>query len=368
MAFFDTYRGRRVLVTGDTGFKGAWLCEWLLALGAELGGCSLSAEPGCLFEAAGLRSRMLHRDIDVRDLSALVSFVDEFRPDFVLHLAAQALVRPSYRDPVGTFATNVMGVSHVLEAVRLSGRPCSVVIVTSDKCYANREWLHGYREDDPLGGHDPYSASKGAAEIVTASYRDSFFPSGRPVAIASARAGNVIGGGDWSQDRIVPDCIRALQSGRAIQVRNPASTRPWQHVLEPLSGYLLLGACLDRELRAPGGADKRFASAFNFGPGLQSNRSVESLVTEILRHWPGTWEQPAQSGEPHEAGLLSLSIDKANRVLGWSPVWNFETSVALCVGWYREVCGLRCDAAHATRMQINEYMAAATAQGLSWTK
>ena len=242
--FCGLYAGKRVLVTGHTGFKGSWLCEWLLGLGAKVTGYSLSppTQPA-LFEQLGLAGRLRHIIGDIRDLPGLSRALRKARPDFVFHLAAQPLVRDSYANPVETFAVNLMGTVHVLEALRSVRHPCAAVFITTDKCYENREWAYGYREDDPLGGSDPYSASKGAAELAISSYRRSFFGS-HPVRIASARAGNVIGGGDWAVDRIVPDCMRALEKGKPIPVRNPKATRPWQHVLEPLSGYLWLGACL----------------------------------------------------------------------------------------------------------------------------
>jgi CDP-glucose 4,6-dehydratase len=336
------YSGSRVLVTGHTGFKGAWLCEWLLALGADVHGLALPPLTPSLFESLDLAARMKHSVLDIRDATALELKIRDVRPDFIFHLAAQALVRVSYRDPVSTFATNGLGTAHLLEAVRVSGLPCSVVAVTTDKCYENDGAAHGsiaraFKESDPLGGHDPYSASKAAAEIVIASYRDSFFPHGTDVALASARAGNVIGGGDWAEDRLVPDCIRALSAGRPVPVRNPAFTRPWQHVLEPLSGYLLLGARLEMARRKKSGEEiARYAQPFNFGPEPAANRSVRDLVGEVLRHWPGAWEQVPQEKHLAEAPLLSLAIDKARETLGWQPRWDFAETVAQTVAWYRD--------------------------------
>ncbi len=303
MPFGNIYGGKRVLLTGHTGFKGAWLAEWLLALGAEVTGFALlpPTEPA-LFDQLGLSARLRHVVGDVRDLAAVRRVVEETKPDFVFHLAAQPLVRLSYDQPVETYATNVMGTVNVLEAVRLAARPCTVVAVTTDKCYENKEWVHSYREEDPMGGHDPYSSSKGAAELVIAAYRRSFFctqssaPSAQlpPIRLASVRAGNVIGGGDWALDRIVPDCIRSLQRGEPVPVRNKIATRPWQHVLEPLSGYLWLGACLaNPPLSAfgsqPSAPSSQLASAFNFGPALSSNRTVAELVQEVIKQWPGRW-------------------------------------------------------------------------------
>ncbi len=335
------YAGRRVLVTGHTGFKGAWLCEWLLGLGAEVHGLALPATQPSLFFALELERRMKHAIQDIRDAHKLDHVIREWRPEIIFHLAAQALVRASYREPVPTFSTNVLGTANLLEAVRTAGHACTIVVVTTDKCYANDGPADGSKprsfvETDPLGGHDPYSASKAAAEIVIASYRDSFFAHGTEVALASARAGNVIGGGDWADDRIVPDAMRALGAGRAIPVRNPDFTRPWQHVLEPLGGYLLLGAKLELARREKSPEEiARYAQAFNFGPDPGANRRVREVVEEILRHWPGGWEQVPQEKHLKEAPLLSLAIDKAHDVLGWAPHWDFARTVAETVAWYR---------------------------------
>lgn len=377
--FQGTYRDKTVLLTGHTGFKGAWLTEWLLDLGARVVGFSrdVPTAPG-LFDQLRLAGRAGLEDLrgDVRDLPALREVVRRARPDFVFHLAAQPLVRLSYTDPVGTFTTNVTGTVNVLETVRTAGleRPCAVVVVTTDKCYENREWLHAYREEDPMGGHDPYSASKGAAELAVAAYRRSFFHASLgsgalpPVALASARAGNVVGGGDWATDRIVPDCVRALRAGQAIPVRNKTSTRPWQHVLEPLGGYLLLGQRLYQTL-ADRDADAlaRLAAPFNFGPHLDSNRTVAGLVTEVLRHWPGEWLDQSDPRAPHEAGRLNLTVDKAFHLLRWTPTWDFSQTVAATVAWYRRAENLSPDAiADLTRRQIAEYGRAAAVHGLPW--
>lgn len=331
------YSGKRVLVTGHTGFKGAWLCEWLLGLGANVHGLALPALKPSLFFALELERRMKHAIQDIRNAHELEHAIRELRPDIIFHLAAQALVRVSYREPVPTFATNALGTAHLLEAVRVAKLPCTIVVVTTDKCYENDGTSRSFKENDPLGGHDPYSASKAAAEIVVASYRDSFFAHGTDVALASARAGNVIGGGDWAEDRIVPDSIRALSAGKPIPVRNPGFTRPWQHVLEPLGGYLLLGAKLD-EARQKKSVEEiaRYAQAFNFGPEPDANRTVRDLVEEVLRHWPGSWEQIPQEKHLKEAPLLSLAIDKAKETLGWHPRWDFAETVHQTVSWYRD--------------------------------
>jgi CDP-glucose 4,6-dehydratase len=354
-ALAPAYAGRRVLVTGHTGFKGAWLCEWLLGLGAEVHGVALAPEERSLFDALALEQRLQHAVLDIRESGDLLVHVAALRPDYIFHLAAQPLVRLSYREPVTTFETNVLGTTNLLDAVRNGDFPCSVVVVTSDKCYANDGRPRAFREDDPLGGHDPYSASKAAAEIVAGAYRDSFFAHDSRVALASARAGNVIGGGDWAADRIVPDAMRALEAGKAIPVRNPAFTRPWQHVLEPLGGYLLLGARLEAA-RASGRAEeiRKFARAFNFGPEPSANRSVRELVEEMLRQRPGKWEQVAQEKHLPEAPLLSLDIAQARDVLGWSPRWGFARTVDETVAWYRAVHEGK-DATAETQAQIVAY-------------
>jgi CDP-glucose 4,6-dehydratase len=371
--FGNWYRGRRVLITGHTGFKGSWLSEWLLGLGAEVTGYSLPPPTTpALFDQLGLAGRLRHVEGDVRDSAALARVVREFRPAYVFHLAAQPIVRTSYAQPVETFAINVMGAVHLLDAVRQAGHPCAAVVVTTDKCYENKEWVHSYREEDPLGGHDPYSASKACVEFVVSAYRRSFFPApDSPVRLASARAGNVVGGGDWAADRIVPDCIRALQRGEPIPVRNRHATRPWQHVLEPLSGYLWLGACLARPDLATA-CSRTPDTAFNFGPPVTSNRSVAALVDEILRHWPGRWEDRGDPGAVHEASLLNLATDKAYHLLGWKPVWDFAMSIRQTVDWYRAAAeadhgsGVNEPALAATREQIARYQSDALVQGLPW--
>ena len=328
------YAGRRVLVTGHTGFKGSWLCEWLLSLGAQVHGLALPPPTNpSLFNQLGLADRLASHTLgDIRDLTTVCEVITRVQPEFVFHLAAQPLVRLSYVQPVETFATNVMGTVHVLEACRALQHRCSLVCITTDKCYENRETGRAYREDDPMGGYDPYSCSKGCDELVISSYRRSFFgtPEG-PVWVASARAGNVIGGGDWAADRLVPDCIRALAAGRPIPVRNRFSTRPWQHVLEPLGGYLTLGAALDAR------QDFAIASGFNFGPDPAANRSVLELVQELLKHAPGSWEDRTEPNAPHEAGLLNLDIAKARASLGWCPRWDFSQTIAATVAWYQAV-------------------------------
>ena len=333
------WRNRRVLLTGQTGFKGSWLLLWLQELGAQVWGYALQAEPEPnLFRQLLAHhppgARWQHQEGDLADLDGLKALVQQAQPEVVLHLAAQPLVRRSYGDPLGTWATNVQGSLHVLEALKPLEQACAVVMVTTDKVYENREWAYGYRESDRLGGHDPYSASKAAAELAIGSWRASFC--GREahqtphLRIATARAGNVIGGGDWAVDRIVPDAMRALAAGEPIAVRNPGATRPWQHVLEPLGGYLRLAEALATDAEPP-------CEAFNFGPQLESNRSVGELVESLLSHWPGEWMDRSEAGAPHEAGLLHLQIDKAHHRLGWQPRWDYATTVARTAGWYRAV-------------------------------
>jgi len=332
------YTGRRVLVTGHTGFKGSWLCEWLLALGAEVYGFSngIPTKPS-LFQQLRL-GRRIKEDIrgDVRDRTAVKAAIVRIRPDFVFHLAAQPLVRLSYEQPVETFETNVMGTVNVLDALRKLKNNCSAVLITTDKCYENRETPRPYKEDDPMGGYDPYSCSKGCDELIISSYRRSFFGSpDSPVWIASARAGNVIGGGDWAKDRIVPDAMRAWlptasrTDRAALTVRNSRSTRPWQHVLEPLSGYLTLGAALHARKDFAG-----VASGFNFGPDPNANRTVKEVVEELLRHTRGEWIDKSDPKAVHEAGLLNLDIRKAKKVLGWKPTWDFGETIARVAEWY----------------------------------
>ena len=332
--FSDIYRGRRVLVTGHTGFKGSWLCQWLLSLGAHVRGYALDppTKPS-LFEQLALSSQMEDVRCDVRDSKKLFAEMEAFHPEFLFHLAAQPLVRYSYQNPVETYETNVMGTVHVLEALRTLNRPCVAIIVTTDKCYENREWVYGYRETDPMGGADPYSSSKGMAELATAAYRSSYFQDGR-VRVATVRAGNVIGGGDWATDRIIPDCVRAIQNNDTIIVRNPLATRPWQHVLDPLHGYLTLA----EQLFGANDSSQliKLCQSFNFGPGSISNRHVQDLVSEMLRTIPGSWQDHRDPKAPHEAMLLHLCTDKARIELNWAPAWNFETTVRLTATWYRD--------------------------------
>jgi CDP-glucose 4,6-dehydratase len=363
--FANLFQGKTVWLSGHTGFKGAWLARWLLKLGARVHGF---AQPPpttpSVFAQLGIEQQIEHEIADLRDLDAVKSSIHRAQPHFVFHLAAQSLVRYSYAHAPETYATNIMGTVHVLEALRSLNLPCAAVMVTTDKCYENRELEYAYTEDDALGGYDPYSSSKAGAEIVIAAYRRSFLAQS-PVRLASARAGNVIGGGDRALDRIVPDCIRALQRGEAIPVRNPRATRPWQHVLEPLSGYLWLAAALTRP-EIVEQEQQKLCSAFNFGPEKEANRNVGELVRELLKHWPGRWDDQSNPHAPHEAKLLMLSTAKAKRVLHWQPAWNFETAIAKTMEWYRGVNEDSAAAEILTLQQITEYEAAARAANLAW--
>lgn len=327
--FGSAYRGRRVLVTGHTGFKGSWLCLWLQTLGAEVSGLALdpSVEPS---HWDLLKLAIDDHRVDVRDEEAVRAVFAAVRPEMVFHLAAQPLVRRSYRDPVTTWATNAMGTVHVLEAVRHTPEVRAVVAVTSDKCYENREWPWAYREQDRLGGHDPYSASKASAELVAASYRVALLQHPSAPLLATARGGNVIGGGDWSEDRLIPDLVRSVAAREPLIIRSPQATRPWQHVLDLLSGYLLLG----QRLLA---GDTTCADAWNFGPDVEGNRTVEQVLEDLARGWPQLRWEVTSSPQPHEAGLLHLDSAKAKMHLGWRPVWNLESTLHHTAHWYRQL-------------------------------
>jgi CDP-glucose 4,6-dehydratase len=329
----ETYRGRTVLITGHTGFKGGWLALWLESLGAHVIGYSLDppTDPS-FFQETELSRRITDIRGDILDQTKLDRVINEYHPDFVFHLAAQPLVRASYQNPRETFNVNIMGTVNILESIRVSQHPMVCVCITSDKCYENREWDYAYRENDPLGGHDPYSASKGAAEIVIASYRKSFFePDGsKPVcALSSARAGNIIGGGDWAEDRIVPDCMRALVNDETIKIRNPTAIRPWQFVLDPLFGYLLLALNMKEH-------PEEYSSAWNFGPHYSNNINVGTLKDKIIQEWGiGEWENTPQTDNLHEACFLKLDIAKSMTRLGWKPVYSIDEAVHKTIEWYK---------------------------------
>lgn len=320
------WSGKRVFLTGHTGFKGSWLSLWLQSMGAEVTGLALAPPTSpALFEVAGVGAGMASIIADIRDAEAVARAVAGCDPDIVIHMAAQPLVRASYADPVGTYATNVMGTVHVLDAVRRAPSVRAICVVTTDKCYENREWAWGYREDEPMGGHDPYSNSKGCAELVTSAYRRSFFADGP--ALASARAGNVIGGGDWAEDRLIPDILRALDAGRSVLIRNPLAIRPWQHVLEPLSGYLVL---LQNAWERP-----QAAQAWNFGPRDEDARPVQWIVERVCELWAGDarWEHDGRV-QPHEAHYLKLDISKARAGLDWQPRWTLAEALDSIVAWH----------------------------------
>jgi len=364
--FSNTYKDKRVFVTGHTGFKGSWLTAWLVSLGAQVAGFAdrVPTEPSN-YTVLRLTDRVCDMRGDVRDRSAIFTAIRDFAPDMVFHLAAQALVRASYQEPAFTFETNVMGTMNVLEAARHAPSVKAVVCITSDKCYRNDEWIWGYREQDHLGGEDPYSASKACAELVAHAYSKSFFKDGP--ACATTRAGNVIGGGDWASDRIVPDCARAWSVGSAAQIRNPHATRPWQHVLEPLSGYLWLGARLIGEAQGP---RPLAGEAYNFGPAADANHTVAEVVDALAMHWPGFRCEMDRACTPgmQECTLLKLCCDKALACLGWKATLNFEECIRYTAEWYRAYYATdKPDMLAFTLGQIYAYTVAAEARGLPWT-
>jgi CDP-glucose 4,6-dehydratase len=342
------WNGKRVFLTGHTGFKGSWLSLWLQSLGAEVTGYALEAHTKpSLFEVAKVGFSMNSIIADVRDLSTLQDAMRQAQPDIVIHLAAQALVRYSYQNPVETYSTNVMGTVHLLEAVRDSLTVKAVVVVTTDKCYENKEWLWGYREDEPMGGFDPYSNSKGCVELVTSAYRRSFL-NDKGIALATARAGNVIGGGDWSQDRLIPDILSAFEQGKIALIRNPRAVRPWQHVLEPLSGYLTLAECLYEQ-------GSRFSEAWNFGPNDEDARTVSWIAKQMAQMWgeSAQWEVDIRE-HPHEANYLKLDISKARKLLDWHPALSLNQALKLIIDWTKEHQALA-DIRDFTLQQIQNY-------------
>ena len=344
------YKGRRVLVTGHTGFKGGWMVTWLKMMGSQVTGIALPPEPGrqSLFDSAQVQKGMHSNFTDIRDFETVRHIVQQDKPEIVFHLAAQALVRRSYRNPLETFASNVMGTVHVLEAARSTSSVRAIVVVTSDKCYENREWVWGYREQDPLGGSDPYSSSKACTELVAAAYRRSFFANAEGALLASARAGNVFGGGDWSEDRLVPDLVRGIINKRKIVIRNPHALRPWQHVLEPLHGYLLLAHWLWQRKR-------EFADAWNFGP-REDPIKVSDLAKRVIALWgDGQIEIRKNAGRLHEAHHLRLDCSKAQTLLGWRTYLTIDEGLRLTVDWYRRFAKDPQQAQELTRSQISKY-------------
>ena len=362
--YFDcAFEDARVFLTGHTGFKGSWLTAWLHMLGASVHGFSLDPPTNpSLFESARIASLLASHTVgDVRDLQNLRAAMQEAQPSVVFHLAAQPLVRASYDDPLETYETNVIGTINVLEAARATPSVRAIVVITSDKCYENREWPLAYRENDPMGGWDPYSSSKGCAELAVNSWRRSFFASAESPGLATARAGNVIGGGDWAQDRIVPDCIRALSTRQPVIVRNPGAVRPWQHVLESLSGYL----CLASHLLADG---KVNGEAWNFGPLPGDSLAVGELATALVSHWgSGEWVATELEGEqPHEAGYLQIDSTKAMNALRWRPVWCAADAIEVTTRWYRSLDDGTSSADNLVRSDIDEYMHQATQRRVAW--
>ena len=350
--FKGIYKNKRVLVTGHTGFKGSWLSEWLLLLGADVAGFSIDVPTHpSHFEETGLAKRLVHHfEGDITDYGEISKAVEEFKPEVVFHLAAQAIVNVSYENPRLTFQTNMCGMVNVLDAIRRSSSVKAAVLITSDKCYENLEWEYGYRETDRLGGKDPYSASKACAEIAFSSMCRSFFTAEKCPRIATSRAGNVIGGGDWALDRIVPDCVRAWSQGKRVVIRSPGAIRPWQHVLEPASGYLYLGARLwERQ-------ESLHGESFNFGPKTESIYTVEQVVDEMIKTWPdGSWQLDSERVAGREATLLNLSCDKAALRLGWQATLDFREAVEMVAQWYRDYCSGKHQALDLTRQQIGFY-------------
>lgn len=359
------FENKVVLVTGHTGFKGSWLTAWLKTLGAKVIGVSLpSISSPSHFSAASIGDGITDLRFDIRDQSAIKDVIASTKPDFLFHLAAQALVKKSYDDPLTTWETNLIGTLNVLEGLKLIRKECSAVLITSDKCYDNQEWEWGYRENDVLGGSDPYSASKASAEIAIRSYIKSFFQiNGRNVRLASARAGNVIGGGDWADDRLVPDCVKAWSKGKLVELHSPNSTRPWQHVLEPLSGYLSLATSLQNKSETHG-------EAFNFGPNSNQNKSVLDVVEKMSQYWEQVkWSCVSRDDfKLHEAGLLKLNCDKALHYLDWQSVLDFDNTVRMTSEWYESFYKHPEDAAKTTATQIKYYTDLAERSGLKWAQ
>lgn len=362
--FNNIFAGKHVLVTGNTGFKGSWLTVWLLKLGAEVSGISkdIPTHPS-MFDELRLGDMIIHHDLDVRDLRRLVELVKELKPDIVFHLAAQPIVSRSFQDPIETLSSNVMGTAHILEALRMSSHSCCAVIITSDKCYDNVEWVWGYRETDRLGGKDIYSGSKGAAELVVRSYVHSFFR-GTDIRVATARAGNVIGGGDWATDRIVPDCVRAWSQGQPVSVRSPRATRPWQHVLEPLSGYLALAQALIQDRTCVQG------ESFNFGPSSEQNHPVSRIIEDMSPYWKFRNAADAYrvtTGSTFaESGLLKLNCDKALHMLQWLPTLAYSQMIEMVASWYYTFYEKTTPMHAYTMEQISRYEAEAVRKGLQW--
>ncbi|MCA9401673.1 MAG: CDP-glucose 4,6-dehydratase [Candidatus Omnitrophica bacterium] len=361
--FNNFYKNKRVLVTGHSGFKGSWLCYWLTELGADVAGLSayVPTDPSH-FEAIGLKNLVQDFSLDIREYGSVEKVFKAFEPEVVFHLAAQPIVRTAYESPKDTFDTNAGGTVNICEALRHSPKTIAAVLITSDKCYDNVEWDWGYRENDRLGGDDPYSASKACAENVIRAYIRSYFSTGGTVNVASTRAGNVIGGGDWAKDRIVPDCMKAWGKGEKVMIRNPLATRPWQHVLDPLSGYLWLGVKLYE------GQEDVCGEAFNFGPQSEVIQPVEELVEAIKRYWPNVrWEHQSEEKPHKESGLLKLTCDKALRRLKWQALLNFDQTVQFTAEWYRAFYDGQREMEEVTQKQIQAYSEIALAKNAIWS-
>lgn len=364
--FGDIYKDKKVLITGNTGFKGSWLTVWLLKLGAKVYGISkdIPTEPS-MFKELNLKNKVVHYEKNIRDLESIKQIIKQIEPDFLFHLAAQPLVSVSYSDPTETISTNIMGTTNVLEALRVSNHTCFGIIITSDKCYDNVEWIWGYKETDTLGGKDIYSGSKGAAELIFRSYYYSFFKkTDSYVSVVTARAGNVIGGGDWARDRIIPDCMRAWSKNEAVEIRSPNATRPWQHVLEPLSGYLILGQKLYEGNDING-------ESFNFGPPSQYNHTVEELLQDLSQLWDHKGSSKAfritDDLKFHEASLLKLNCDKALIQLKWLPTLNYEKLIKFTGTWYLNFYKAKINMLDFTLSQIDEYEQIASIKEIEWT-
>ena len=365
--FNETFKNKKILITGNTGFKGSWLSAWLLSLEAKVYGVSKDVPTvPSMFNVLKLEEKITHFQEDIRNYSAIKKIIEQIKPDFLFHMAAQPIVVTSYKEPVETIATNVMGTTHILEALREINHNCTAIIITSDKCYDNVEWVWGYKETDSLGGKDIYSGSKGAAEIIFKSYYHSYFknPDKCNVRIATVRAGNVIGGGDWADYRIVPDCIKAWLNGESVEIRSPKATRPWQHVLEPLSGYLNIAVALQKDIRLNG-------ESFNFGPHSEYSKTVKDLLEDLSKYW-NLDQAPSylskETFEFHEAGLLKLNCDKALFHLKWMPTLDYEKLIEFTGKWYYNFYNTDANMLELTLKQIKEFEEIAVTKGIAWAK
>jgi len=365
--FNDRFKNKKVLITGNTGFKGSWLSAWLMGLEADVYGISkdVPTKPS-MFEVLNLNRKVTHYTEDVRNYSAIERIIKEIKPDFLFHMAAQPIVVTSYKEPLETIATNVIGTTNLLEALRVVNHKCTAIIITSDKCYDNVEWVWGYKETDTLGGKDIYSGSKGAAEIIFKSYFHSYFKNtgNSNVRVASVRAGNVIGGGDWADYRIVPDCIKAWINGESVEIRSPKSTRPWQHVLEPLSGYLNVAEALEKDISLNG-------ESFNFGPHSEYSKTVKDLLEDLSKYW-NLVQAPSylskETSEFHEAGLLKLNCDKALFHLKWMPTLDYDKLIEFTSTWYYNFYNANANMLELTLKQIKKFEEIAVTKGIAWTK